>query len=92
MINMQTIMEEISKLEESQASYPVCQKLADLYIVKDHLMQKQGGDYTSNYNYYDRGGNGRSNYGMYRDNEYYDARMYTDMDMNKPRMSNPVMR
>lgn len=92
MINMQTIMEEISKLEESQASYPVCQKLADLYIVKDHLMQKQGGDYTSNYSYYDRGGNGRSNYGMYRDNEYYDARMYTDMDMNKPRMSNPVMR
>ncbi len=39
MINMQTISDEIAKLEESQASFPVCQKLADLYIVRDHLIQ-----------------------------------------------------
>ena len=70
MINMQTISDEIAKLEESQASFPVCQKLADLYIVRDHLMQKQG---QSNYGYYERGGNNgnNSNYAMYNDGGYY---------------------
>ena len=83
MINMQTISEEIAKLEESQASFPVCQKLADLYIVRDHLMQKQGGNYEqynrSDYGYYERGGNSGNN------------RMMDNTD-NRPRMSNPSMR
>lgn len=97
MINMQTISEEIAKLEESQASFPVCQKLADLYIVRDHLMQKQGGNYEqynrSDYGYYERGGNSgnnSSNYTMYNDG-YYNNRMMDNTD-NRPRMSNPSMR
>ena len=92
MINMQTISDEIAKLEESQASFPVCQKLADLYIVRDHLMQKQG---SSNYGYYERGGgNGGNsgNYSMYNDNNtYYNNRMMEEMENRPPRMmSNPV--
>jgi len=90
MINIQTISDEISKLEESQASFPVCQKLADLYIVRDHLMQKQG---QSNYGYYERGGNNgnNSNYAMYNNDGYYtNNRMTMDgMDDRPPRMSNP---
>jgi hypothetical protein len=91
MINMQTISDEIAKLEESQASFPVCKKLADLYIVRDHLMQKQG---QSNYGYYERGGNSgnNSNYAMYNDGGYYtNNRMTMDgMDNRPPRMSNPA--
>ena len=91
MINMQTISDEIAKLEESQASFPVCQKLADLYIVRDHLMQKQG---QSNYGYYERGGNNgnNGNYTMYNDGGYYtNNRMTMDnMDNRPPRMSNPA--
>ena len=91
MINMQTISDEIAKLEESQASFPVCQKLADLYIVRDHLMQKQG---QSNYGYYERGGNSgnNSNYAMYNDGGYYtNNRMTMDNMDNRPlRMSNPA--
>ena len=91
MINMQTISDEIAKLEESQASFPVCQKLADLYIVRDHLMQKQG---QSNYGYYERGGNSgnNSNYAMYNDGGYYtNNRMTMDnMDNRPPHMSNPT--
>lgn len=89
MINMQTISDEIAKLEESQASFPVCQKLADLYIVRDHLMQKQG---QSNYGYYDRGGGNNSNYNMYNDNGYYtNNRMTMDSMESRPsRMSNPA--
>lgn len=95
MIDLQTINEEIKKLERSQATYPVCQKLADLYVVKDHLTQKQGGNYSyercgrSVYPMYDRN-NGSSNYGM--DNYYYDERMMDEMEMGRPpRMSMPSM-
>jgi hypothetical protein len=88
MINIQTISDEISKLEESQASFPVCQKLADLYIVRDHLMQKQG---QSNYNYYERGGGNNGNYSMYDNNSYYTNRTMEEMENRPPRMmSNPV--
>lgn len=101
MIDMKTISDEISKLESSRASYPTCQKLADLYIVKDHLMKKQGGgDYNynrNNYGYYERGGNsgntgGSSNYSMY---ENYNMMMDDEMGMGMerpPRMSTPSMR
>ena len=38
MINIDEINEEINKLEESECTtYPICQKLAILYIVKDHF-------------------------------------------------------
>lgn len=68
MINMQTISEEISKLENSQASFPVCQKLADLYIVREHLMKKQqGGNYARNRRNYENYGN--YNYGNYENYE-----------------------
>lgn len=83
MIDIQTIQDEIARLEGSKASYPVCQKLADLYVVKDHLMKKQG-----EYGYYNRGGQGGgSNYTM------YDDRMMEDeMGMGRSRMSMPSMR
>lgn len=100
MIDLRTIESEIEKLEEGHASYPTCQKLADLYVVKDHLMEKGGGtsyarggsNYNrggSNYGYYNRGNN--SNYTMYDD--YYDGRMMDDeMTGMKSRMSMPSMR
>lgn len=41
MIDIDEINEEIEKLEESECTtYPVCQKLAILYIVRDHFNKK----------------------------------------------------
>ena len=41
MINIDEINEEINKLEESECTtYPICQKLAILYIVRDHFNKK----------------------------------------------------
>lgn len=38
MIDINEINEEIKKLEESECTtYPICQKLAILYIVRDHF-------------------------------------------------------
>lgn len=99
MMDLQTISEEISRLEEQKPSYKVCEKLADLYIVKENLMKKQGSSYTnygrdggnSNYTNYARGGN---NY-MYDDYNYNYRMMEDDMEMGMgrpPRMSMPVMR
>lgn len=97
MIDLQTIMDEIAKLEGSQATFPVCQKLADLYIVKDHLMQKQDYNYERGQSNYARG---RSNYGMYENNggnnyamrpDYYTEEMMGDR-MRESRMSMPIMR
>lgn len=91
-MDLKVISDEISRLESSKASYPTCQRLADLYIVKENLMKKQGGNYErNNYGYYERGGNSgnSSSYGMYD----YDERMMDDeMGMRGSRMSMPVMR
>lgn len=94
MIDIRTISDEISKLESSKASYPTCEKLADLYIVKDHLMKKQGNyeyarDGGSNYGMYERGGN--SNYGRYENYGMMDDEMGMEMGRS-PRMSMPSMR
>ena len=41
MINIDEINEEINKLEESECTtYPICQKLAILYIVRDHFNKR----------------------------------------------------
>ena len=46
MISLEKINQEIKELEESgSTSYATCEKLATLYIVKDHLLDKYG---TSN--------------------------------------------
>lgn len=37
MLNMEEINKEISRLENAKCSYSVCEKLAALYIVRDHL-------------------------------------------------------
>jgi len=36
MIDMKTIEEEIKKLEESNMTYNVCDKLASLYIIREY--------------------------------------------------------
>lgn len=42
MIDLKEIEKEIKMLENSNStSYSVCQKLAILYTVKDHLMEKE---------------------------------------------------
>lgn len=96
MMDLQTISEEISRLEKQKPSYATCEKLADLYIVRDHLMQKQGGSYENYANYgrdrenYARGGSG--NY-MYDDYNYNYKMMEGGMEMDRsPRMSTPSMR
>lgn len=44
MISLEKIEQEIKELEESgSTSYATCEKLATLYIVKDHLVDKYGG-------------------------------------------------
>lgn len=94
MMDLQTISEEITRLETQKPSYGVCAKLADLYIVKENLMKKQGGTQYANY------GRGRENYargGNYMYDEYNYKMMEDDMDMGmemgrSPRMSMPSMR
>lgn len=102
MIDLQTISEEISRLETQKPSYGVCAKLADLYIVKENLMKKQGGSQYANYargreNYerenYARGGGRGGNY-MYEEPNYNYGMMEEEMmEMGRsPRMSMPTMR
>ena len=44
MISLEKIEQEIRELEESgSTSYAVCEKLATLYTVRDHLVDKYGG-------------------------------------------------
>lgn len=70
MMDLQTITEEIAKLEAQKPSYGVCAKLADLYIVKENLMKKQSDSYA---NY----GRSRENYANYgRDRENYERENY----------------
>lgn len=71
MMDLQTISEEISRLETQKPSYGTCAKLADLYIVKENLMKKQGGSQYANY------GRGRENYENYaRGRENYERENY----------------
>lgn len=63
MMDLQTISEEITRLETQKPSYGTCAKLADLYIVKENLMKKQKGG-SSEYANYERSG-GRENYENY---------------------------
>lgn len=99
MMDIQTIIDEIARLETQKPSYGNCAKLADLYIVKENLMKKQGGGSASyanygrneNYENYARGGRGRnnSNY-MYDD---YDYKMIDEEMVGRPsRMSIPDIR
>ena len=41
MLNIKEIEEEIKKLENSETTYRNCEKLAILYIVKDHYNSKK---------------------------------------------------
>lgn len=107
MMDLQTVSEEIAKLEAQKPSYAVCAKLADLYIVKENLMKKQSGSYANygrgNYENYGRGrenyerenyarsGGRGGNYG-FDDYEYNYRVMEDDMEMRSPRMSMPSMR
>lgn len=80
MMDLQTITEEIAKLENQKPSYGTCAKLADLYIVKENLMKKQSGSYTN----YDRGN--YTNYGRDRENYARGGRgnyMYDDYGYNR---------
>lgn len=48
MLNIEEINEEIKKLEESECTtYSICQKLASLYIVKDHLSKEMSKDISN---------------------------------------------
>lgn len=48
MLNMQEIEKEIHDLENcDKTTYPVCEKLAILYTVKDHYKGGNGGTETS---------------------------------------------
>ena len=40
MIDLETVEREISELEARQASYKLCERLSWLYIVRDHLYEK----------------------------------------------------
>lgn len=42
MVSLETIEREISELEARETTYKLCERLAWLYIVRDHLMQKYG--------------------------------------------------
>ena len=42
MLNMDMINEEIKALEECNTSYAVCEKLAMLYIIRDHYKGGNG--------------------------------------------------
>lgn len=41
MLNFQDIQETIEKLEQSPTNLPNCEKLACLYIVRDHMKQSE---------------------------------------------------
>ena len=44
MLSLETIEREIDELEHREASYRVCERLAWLYTVRDHLMPKRSPD------------------------------------------------
>lgn len=49
MLNIEEINEEIKKLEESDCTtHSICQKLASLYIVRDHLPKEMSKDISKN--------------------------------------------
>ncbi len=41
MVNLETVNQEILDLEKKDTSYATCERLAWLYIVKDHLTPEQ---------------------------------------------------
>ena len=41
MISIEEVEKSILELEQADTSFAVCAKLADLYIVRDHLIQRQ---------------------------------------------------
>ena len=47
MISLETIEREISELEARETSYKVCERLAWLYTVRDHLLPKQKDEVTT---------------------------------------------
>lgn len=52
MVSIETIEEEIINLEKRDTSYAVCERLAWLYIVRDHLKKayrRCHGDGTAHY-------------------------------------------
>ena len=44
MISLETIEREISELETRDTSYKLCERLAWLYVVRDHMTQDRKGD------------------------------------------------
>lgn len=46
MLSLETIEREIDELEHREASYRVCERLAWLYTVRDHIMPKAGYETT----------------------------------------------
>lgn len=44
MISLETVEREISELEARETSYKVCERLAWLYIVRDHLIPQSRGE------------------------------------------------
>ena len=47
MISLEVIEREISELEAREASYKVCERLAWLYTVRDHLLPKKRDEVTT---------------------------------------------
>lgn len=54
MVSIETIEEEILNLEKRDTSYAVCERLAWLYIVRDHLKKACCRRYSDRTAYYRR--------------------------------------
>ena len=46
MVSLETIEREIDELESRETSYRVCERLAWLYTVRDHIMPKRADELT----------------------------------------------
>lgn len=44
MIDLETVEREISELETRDTSYKLCERLAWLYVVRDHIAPRKGAD------------------------------------------------